>query len=987
MSAKTSTSPGTDARSDSVRRGGYAAGDNSSSSNKDRKAQTDSGSSSRQTAVYGPELPPSMLRSKVDSAAAGIADISNPPNFIDIAKFLREESRNEHSKSDYMRRTENELQTLFYSHLKSIMDRHGYKGKYFKEQDVARVMVDTGLMSSLSDDPALALASDLKARMISIVHKNMRQMASSVMVPELFEDMAVDPMVIDTLVDMSRQSPSGSKQAASVVAFAAAAAVAEADADFENALKALDTMTLVESFHLDELCRNQQNPALAASHLAATDPELRPPSKPASTPSSSSTTAPASKLTSESASASASKSASKSPSTESGQAAAAQTKATHTAPSIPLLNASLKELAAKTEEMQTKSSQLFDNMDYSTAVEAQAVNAASARNAGLSSSMLPSRAQIKRSRKRLKGKERETTVAANGDAKSRRAPLPETQQPRLSANKKVSQPASGGSKQRPLGHQPVLPPSDSLCQSFLSSSASRPGPVHESLDQSKKPSDQAEKLWSSDSADEHKQVRTFWLSLSDIERQALILVEKEVVLARVRDHQNFSCSCNICSRKREAIEQELDFLYDCYYEELQERVCRGRVRMAIRKMEPIAKANIMSSVEAVVDTAMSNLVASSNGLSKTDLQTAIIKSIKQAKLTSAQANPDNRGPTDIGTFLMRAMTASVLENLSSKDSAAKEKNEHNRDAAIEGAVQAIRSWVSGTLELNKDSSDDMVPSDAESEEILNNNDLFYTENMLDTIGTFPTDSKKFFDMMERLAEYRMRREEVTIEDINDHERAFFANAAPSDKPPLKDRESMTHSWVRRARDSSHRQRHCPDCHGEISESEEQAGGLSNLPNTNLALSAAAKSLLDTDLCYATDSEYEDIDEDGDAIGVFARTSDRVEDTGFYSSDSQDHDCEETNDEDDEDDDEDEDLCDTDEDLDDLDDLDSEYAEREAEEGRKVFQLFAARLFEQRVINTYREKIARERQQNLIKELEDEEKEQQAKEKRKQKKRE
>ncbi|KAJ2494748.1 Stress response protein nst1, partial [Coemansia sp. RSA 2052] len=58
---------------------------------------------------------------------------------------------------------------------------------------------------------------------------------------------------------------------------------------------------------------------------------------------------------------------------------------------------------------------------------------------------------------------------------------------------------------------------------------------------------------------------------------------------------------------------------------------------------------------------------------------------------------------------------------------------------------------------------------------------------------------------------------------------------------------------------------------------------------------------------------------------------------------------------------------------------------DAEEGRRVFQLFAARLFEQRVINLYREKVARDRQQNLIKELEEEEKRMEAKEKRKQKK--
>ena len=41
------------------------------------------------------------------------------------------------------------------------------------------------------------------------------------------------------------------------------------------------------------------------------------------------------------------------------------------------------------------------------------------------------------------------------------------------------------------------------------------------------------------------------------------------------------------------------------------------------------------------------------------------------------------------------------------------------------------------------------------------------------------------------------------------------------------------------------------------------------------------------------------------------------------------------------------------------------------EGRRMFQIFAARMFEQRVLTAYREKVALERQQKLIEELDDE----------------
>jgi actin-related protein len=46
-------------------------------------------------------------------------------------------------------------------------------------------------------------------------------------------------------------------------------------------------------------------------------------------------------------------------------------------------------------------------------------------------------------------------------------------------------------------------------------------------------------------------------------------------------------------------------------------------------------------------------------------------------------------------------------------------------------------------------------------------------------------------------------------------------------------------------------------------------------------------------------------------------------------------------------------------------------EQRMQEGRRMFQIFAARMFEQRVLSAYREKVAAERQQKLLEELEEE----------------
>lgn len=53
----------------------------------------------------------------------------------------------------------------------------------------------------------------------------------------------------------------------------------------------------------------------------------------------------------------------------------------------------------------------------------------------------------------------------------------------------------------------------------------------------------------------------------------------------------------------------------------------------------------------------------------------------------------------------------------------------------------------------------------------------------------------------------------------------------------------------------------------------------------------------------------------------------------------------------------------------------------------MFQIFAARMFEQRVLAAYREKVARERQQRLIQELEEEDRLRQERELKKQKEKE
>ncbi|KAL2177031.1 salt tolerance down-regulator-domain-containing protein [Thermothelomyces heterothallicus CBS 202.75] len=79
-----------------------------------------------------------------------------------------------------------------------------------------------------------------------------------------------------------------------------------------------------------------------------------------------------------------------------------------------------------------------------------------------------------------------------------------------------------------------------------------------------------EKIWNTNSQEERERIKEFWLGLSESERKSLVKVEKDAVLKKMKEQQKHTCSCTVCGRKRTAIEEELEGLYDAYYEELEQ---------------------------------------------------------------------------------------------------------------------------------------------------------------------------------------------------------------------------------------------------------------------------------------------------------------------------------------------------------------------------------------------------------------------------------
>ncbi|KPI34327.1 Stress response protein nst1 [Cyphellophora attinorum] len=77
-------------------------------------------------------------------------------------------------------------------------------------------------------------------------------------------------------------------------------------------------------------------------------------------------------------------------------------------------------------------------------------------------------------------------------------------------------------------------------------------------------------LWNPTTQNERDQIKEYWLQLGEDERRNLVRIEKEAVLKKMKEQQKHSCSCSVCGRKRTAIEEELEVLYDAYYEELEQ---------------------------------------------------------------------------------------------------------------------------------------------------------------------------------------------------------------------------------------------------------------------------------------------------------------------------------------------------------------------------------------------------------------------------------
>ena len=218
-----------------------------------------------------------------------------------------------------------------------------------------------------------------------------------------------------------------------------------------------------------------------------------------------------------------------------------------------------------------------------------------------------------------------------------------------------------------------------------------------------------DQIWNTTTTEERERIKGFWLNLGEDERKSLVRVEKEAVLKKMKEQQKHSCSCSVCGRKRTAIEEELEVLYDAYYEELEQ--------YANRQQRFPSSSRVPSPPPPP---------------------------LRSGQGTATYHDPSVSRPPRPGK---------ITEILHSDDELGSYDDEEDEDYLSDDNYSDIDDTEDGYYE------DDRAPSE-----------FFRFGNSLTVKGGILTvaddllknDGKKFIEMMEQLAERRMQREEEAM---------------------------------------------------------------------------------------------------------------------------------------------------------------------------------------------------------------------------------
>ncbi|KAF9484220.1 hypothetical protein BDN70DRAFT_182955 [Pholiota conissans] len=394
----------------------------------------------------------------------------------------------------------------------------------------------------------------------------------------------------------------------------------------------------------------------------------------------------------------------------------------------------------------------------------------------------------------------------------------------------------------------------------------------------------ANKIWSTSTTEERERIKDFWLGLGEQERRNLVKIEKDTVLKKMKEQQKHSCSCAVCGRKRNAIEEELE----------------RYVSSGGTIPPPPGPGPFPGSVELDKNGAV---VASPHAHPK------------RARATKQQQQAQHRGPPP-QTLLPPVANGRKQQH----------PHPHPHHHPPPGKESDLEDEEVDEEEYDGDQYEDQEEEDEEGVE-------------------------------EDEEEEEGEEEEEEEEEEDDVE-----------QPDHVGRRMGTERIPKVQADSN--RRGPPQANGRRNTPSKGRDGLFNIGNSLTVTGPGNILTVADDLLKNDGQKFLEMMEQ-----LAERRMQREEEAAIDVEDESDEESEDDREGSEADEDGDEDGGGSEDDEEDEDDDDEEpmTEEQKMEEGKRMFSIFAARMFEQRVLTAYREKVAQERQLQLLRELDEEDK--------------
>ncbi|KAL0573440.1 Stress response protein nst1 [Marasmius crinis-equi] len=404
------------------------------------------------------------------------------------------------------------------------------------------------------------------------------------------------------------------------------------------------------------------------------------------------------------------------------------------------------------------------------------------------------------------------------------------------------------------------------------------------------------KIWSTSTTEERERIKEFWLGLGEEERRNLVKIEKDTVLRKMKEQQKHSCSCAVCGRKRNAIEEELEVLYDAYYEELEQYA-----------------------------------------------------NYQQRYLSSGGALDPPPGPGPFPGSVELDKNGSVVGHPYAPHA---QHQQGKHPPARPNSNPKAQVQVNGRGKH---------PQQPHSRQPHTHPHQHLHPRMESEFDDDDGDEEEY----EEDDEYEEEEEEDEEEEEEDEEEEDEDDAALEEDYPTKGQQrrrppgsNPPSANPNNGRDTNRK------VNGAPGKNPPARDGLFSL-GSSLTVAGPGNILTVADDLLKNDGQKFLEMMEQLAERRMQREEDAAKGVAEDSEDEDDGDEDDDDEDEDEDDDEDEDEDDEEEEV--------MTEEQKMEEGKRMFSIFAARMFEQRVLTAYREKVAQERQLQLLRELEDEDK--------------